>query len=184
MDSSGLPKLKNTTYADIKAIGAVNVVQFSGGKIVGHNTDAFGFHQTIKPFLTNKHERALIFGTGGASKAVKYVLKSLGLDVLFISRTPKGDDQFGYDDVNGAMLNACKLLVNTTPVGTYPNVEECIDIPFELLSEDHLVIDLIYNPTKTKFLEKSELHKATVLNGATMLKQQALKSWEIWSGNV
>lgn len=107
---------------DAEAIGAVNVVQVSNGKKIGHNTDAFGFHQSIKPFLTNRHERAIIFGTGGASKAVEHVLKSIGVDVIFISRNPEGSNQFHYNEVNHHMLQACKLLVNTTPVGDRKSV--------------------------------------------------------------
>lgn len=173
----------NELTNEAKAIGAVNVVEFSDGKKIGHNTDAFGFHQSIKPFLTNRHERALIFGTGGASKAVEYVLKSLGIDVVFISRNPTKENHFRYDEVNELMLDACKLIVNTTPVGTYPEIDEYLDIPFHALTAEHLVVDLIYNPSKTKFLEKSESAGASIVNGATMLKQQALKSWEIWTSN-
>lgn len=166
---------------EAKAIGAVNVVKIENGKWVGYNSDTFGFHQLIKPFLTNKHERALIFGTGGASKAIDYVLKQIGVDVIFISRTPKGENQFSYKEVNSNMIAACKLIVNCTPVGTFPNTDECIVFPFEFLSPDHLVIDLIYNPTRTKFLNLAEMNGAQIQNGETMLKQQALKSLEIWS---
>ncbi len=166
---------------EAEAIGAVNCVQIKDGKKIGHNTDAFGFQQSIKPFLTNRHERAAIFGTGGASKAVEYVLKQLGIEVIFVSRNPQGPNQFGYDQVNEHMLRACKLLVNTTPVGMYPNVDECLPIPFEYLTTEHLVVDLIYNPSVTTLLEKARSAGAQILNGETMLKQQALKSWDIWS---
>lgn len=166
---------------EVKQIGAVNVVQFHSGKRIGHNTDAFGFHQMIKPFLTNKHERALIIGTGGASKAVSHVFKSLGVDVIYISRNPKGEKQFSYEEMNQYMLNACKVIVNATPVGTFPNVEDEIEFPYEHLTEDHLVIDLIYNPSETVFLRKSKMEGATILNGESMLKHQALKAWEIWN---
>jgi shikimate dehydrogenase len=169
---------------DISAqvVGAVNVVAFENEKKIGYNTDAFGFHQSIKPFLTFHHERALIFGTGGASKAVAHVFKSIGLDVLFVSRNPNEElNQFHYSDVNEAMISACKVIVNSTPVGMYPNINESIQIPFEALTEDHLVIDLIYNPPITKFLSQAQKSGATVLNGNSMLHEQALKSWEIWN---
>ncbi len=166
---------------DAKVIGAVNVIQFKNGKSIGHNSDAYGFHQSIKPFLTNLHERALIIGTGGASKAIIHVFKSLGIDVITISRNPDGPKQFGYDDINDHMLRACKVIVHCTPLGTYPAVDECIPFPFEYLTKDHLVVDLIYNPSKTKFLQKSEEQGATILNGESMLHQQALKAWEIWN---
>lgn len=162
-------------------IGAVNVVRFEKGKAIGYNSDAFGFHQSIKPFLTNKHERAIIFGTGGASKAVKYVLESLGIDVIFVTRNPSSDDQFAYADVNKQMLSACKLLVNTTPVGMYPNDHEELGIPYGFIGKEHFVIDLIYNPVKTIFLKKAESMGGTILNGESMLKEQALKSWKIWN---
>lgn len=166
---------------EAQKIGAVNVIQFLDGKKIGHNTDAFGFHQSIKPFLTNQHERAIIFGTGGASKAVEYVLKKIGVDVIFVSRNPIGPNQFHYSEVNDHMLRACKLLVNTTPVGTFPNTDECIEIPFEHLTAEHLVVDLIYNPAKTTFLQRAEAAGATILNGSSMLREQALKSWKIWN---
>lgn len=166
---------------EAKAIGAVNVIAFHDGKKIGHNTDAFGFHQSIKPFLTNRHERALILGTGGASKAVAHVFKSIGVDVLWVSRDPQGDRQFPYEAINEYMLRACKVIVNCTPVGTYPHTEDCLPLPFEFLTEDHLVIDLIYNPEQTRLLRESAAHGATTLNGLSMLREQALKAWEIWN---
>lgn len=170
--------------SEASAIGAVNCIQFKNGKTIGHNTDAFGFHQSIKPFLTNKHERAIILGTGGASKAIIYVLKQIGIDCVLISRAPKGENRFSYADINEHMLNACKLIVNCTPVGMYPDVDDCIDLPFEHLSREHLVVDLIYNPEKTLLLQKSEAAGAQILNGETMLKQQALAAWKIWSEEI
>jgi shikimate dehydrogenase len=166
---------------DAKQIGAVNVIQFKNGKTIGHNTDAFGFAQSIKPFFTNQHERALIFGTGGSSKAIAHVLKKLGVQVYFISSSQEGDGIFSYNELNKHMLLGCKLWVNCTPVGTFPSVQEELPIPWCELTEDHLVVDLIYNPPKTLFLEKAQKHGATILNGESMLKEQALKSWEIWN---
>ncbi len=177
---SVIPFLDELTE-EAKAIGAVNSIQFLQGKKVGHNTDAYGFHQSVKPFLTFHHERALILGTGGAAKAISYVLKNIGIDVLTISRNPEGPKQFHYDEINEHMLRACKLIVNCTPVGTYPNVEGHISIPFEHLTADHLIVDLIYNPEKTKFLELAEENGATILNGEAMLKHQAIRSWKIWN---
>ena len=162
-------------------IGAVNTISYKNGKLVGHNTDAFGFHQSIKPFLTNKHERALILGTGGASKAVAYVLQNIGIDVLYISRTPNGSKHFAYSEINKHMLSACKLVVNCTPVGTFPNVDETPEIPIQFLGSEHLVVDLIYNPEKTKLLLEAEKQGAAILNGYSMLKEQALKAWDIWN---
>ena len=163
------------------AIGAVNTVQFKDGRTIGHNTDAFGFHQSVKPFLSNQHERAIILGTGGASKAVEFALKSIGVDVIFISRNPIKDNEFSYEDINSYMLDACKMIVNCTPVGTFPNIEEEIDIPYERLTENHLVVDLVYNPPKTRLLVRSEAQGAIIVNGHSMLKEQALKAWSIWN---
>lgn len=179
-------KVAILTYLDelseeARKIGAVNTVQFLDGKKIGHNTDAFGFAQSIKPFLTFQHERAIVLGTGGASKAISYVLDNLGIDVIKISRIPKGEKQFGYDEVNDNMLRACKLVVNATPVGTFPEIDKCPQFPFESLTEEHLVIDLIYNPNKTKFLRHAEENGAVILNGRPMLEHQALKAWEIWN---
>ena len=169
---------------EAKVIGAVNCIQFKDGLIIGHNTDVYGFQQSIKPFLTNQHERALIFGTGGASKAIAYVLKNLGIDVLFISQDPKGDKHFSYAEVNNHMLNACKLLVNCTPVGTLDYKDSKFDLPFEYLTSDHLVVDLVYNPPMTDLLLKSKQQGATILNGESMLKHQALRSWKIWNNQL
>ncbi len=166
---------------EAKAIGAVNTIEFENGKTIGHNTDAFGFHQSVKPFLSNQHERAIILGTGGASKAVEFALNSIGVDVIFISRKPKGNNQFSYTDINSYMIDACKLIVNCTPVGTYPNFDEEIDLPYDSLTENHLVVDLVYNPPKTILLRKAEKQGAIALNGYSMLKEQALRAWSIWN---
>ena len=163
-------------------IGAVNTIVFDGDKKIGYNTDAFGFKQAIKPFLNNQHERALIFGTGGAAKAVESVLKEIGVDVIFISRDPLGKNKhFNYSEVNLQMLNACKLMVNCTPVGTFPNSSDYLPLPYEGIGKDHLVIDLIYNPKKSMFLQKAEGQGATIMNGEGMLKAQAMKSWSLWN---
>lgn len=163
------------------AIGAVNAVKVSGEKRIGYNTDAYGFHQSIKPFLRNIHERAIVFGDGGAAKAVKYVLEGLGIDVINVVRTKLEGSQFLYEDVNDYMMSTCKLVINTTPVGTYPNVNEVLPIPMDRFTEDHLVVDLIYNPEQTALLKNAEASGSTVLNGKAMLHAQALKAWEIWN---
>jgi len=163
-----------------RKIGAVNTIKVEGDKWVGYNTDAFGFHQSIKPFLTNKHERAIVFGTGGASKAICYILDKIGVDIIQISRSPS-EGQFAYDEVNEIMVSNCKLIVNTTPVGMFPNINDCIDMPFNALSEEHLVVDLIYNPEKTMLLRKAEAKGSAILNGASMLKEQALAAYKIWN---
>lgn len=165
---------------EAKQIGAVNTIAKRNGMWVGFNTDAFGFKQSIKPFLDSRHERAMILGTGGASKAVEYVLKAIGLDVIFISRNPKKENEFSYEAINEYMLNAYKMVVNCTPIGTFPNIDEKPNFPTHLLTSDHFVVDLIYNPEKTRLLLEAEKHGAMILNGYSMLKEQALKAWEIW----
>ncbi len=163
-------------------IGAVNTIVFHGEKKIGYNTDAFGFQQAIKPFLTNQHERALLFGTGGAAKAVAYVLREIGIDVNYMARNPGNNNkQFSYSALNSQMLNACKLLVNCTPVGTFPKVNDCLPISFDGIGIDHLVIDLIYNPQQTVFLKNAAEKGATIMNGESMLKAQAMKSWALWN---
>lgn len=166
---------------EAKEVGAVNCIKLENNRWVGYNTDVFGFKQSIKPFLTNKHEKALVIGTGGAAKAVAYVLKEIGIEVLYISRTPKKRNEFGFEDINEYMLKACKLIVNTTPVGMFPNDHETIPFPFSFLTSEHLVVDLIYNPEETLFLKEAKANGAMILNGASMLKEQALKSWDIWN---
>jgi len=167
--------------AEAQVIGAVNTVVFKGGKTIGHNTDAHGFQQAIKPFLTFEHERALILGTGGSSKAVAYVLKNLGIQVNFLSRKHIGPNVYAYESVNEAMLSACKLIVNCTPVGMFPYAENCPLTSLSGIGLSHLVVDLIYNPEETLLLQKAKQHGATTLNGLPMLKAQAMKSWELWT---
>jgi len=163
-------------------IGAVNTIKINNsGRIMGYNTDVFGFHQSIKPFLNFNHHRALLLGTGGVAKAVAYVLEKIGLEVFYISRNPDGNRSFGYSAINKNMIDSCKLIVNCTPVGMYPNTDEIISFPHHYLTLQHLVIDLIYNPEQTLFLKKAAEQGSVILNGKSMLHQQALKSWEIWS---
>jgi shikimate dehydrogenase len=163
-------------------IGAVNVIAFENGQKVGYNTDAYGFAQSIKPFLTFEHERALIFGTGGASKAIAHVFKTLGVEVYFISRQPDHTKRiYSYSEINVHMLNACKVLVNCTPIGNFPNIDASIELPFEFLTPAHLVIDLVYNPAETTLMKRAKTKGAAVMNGLSMLQHQALLSYEIWS---
>jgi len=166
---------------EARQIGAVNTIKFTDGKMIGYNTDAFGFQQSIKPFLNNHHERALILGTGGASRAVAHVLKNIGLNVLYASRDPQQPGEFAYSDINSHMVNACKMIVNCTPVGTYPGIADMPDFPVEFLTPEHFVVDLIYNPEQTKLLKEAAAKGAITLNGYSMLKEQALKAWEIWN---
>jgi shikimate dehydrogenase len=167
---------------EAKEIGAVNCIHISNNRLVGHNTDIYGFSQSIKPFLDTNHERALVLGTGGASKAVAYVLKKIGVDVYFVtSSEKKGPATFFYSEINELVMNAFKLIVNTTPLGTFPKVNECPILPYHLFTPQHLAYDLVYNPEQTLFLKQAKEKGAITVNGLSMLQLQAEKSWEIWS---
>ncbi len=168
----------------VENCGAANTLHFVDGKWIGYNTDVFGFRQCIKPFFKSHHEKSLILGTGGASKAVASVLEDLGSDVIYISRMPDGQNEFSYNEINEIMLKACRLIVNCTPVGMFPNDNDEISFPYDHLSPDHLCIDLIYKPKETVFLRKSRESGAVVLNGESMLHQQAEKAWEIWNSKI
>lgn len=165
-----------------KEIGAVNCIKITNGKLKGYNTDAFGFKQSLRPFLDVNHTKALVFGKGGASKAVAYVLRKLHIDVWFVTRTKlkNSSNSLTYHELNEEIVSACKLLVNTTPVGMYPNTE-CLPIPYSAITQQHLVFDLIYNPTETLFLKKAKEQGALISNGYNMLCFQADEAWRIWN---
>ncbi|MBI1267825.1 MAG: shikimate dehydrogenase [Cryomorphaceae bacterium] len=160
------------------AIGAVNCLLLKDNKIIGHNTDAAGFKLSIRPFLEPQHDRALILGTGGAAKAVRYVLKDLGISCAMVSRT---NGVLTYEMLSPQLVATCKLIVNCTPVGTFPQVDEMPQIPLETIGKDHFVIDLIYNPEMTKLLQASAERGALILNGTDMLRFQADRAWNFWN---
>ena len=162
-----------------KEIGAVNTIKFYGTRLIGYNTDAFGFRNSIEPLLRTHHTKALILGTGGASKAIAYVFKQLDIAVKFVSRTPDAN-QIGYAELSSSLINDFTILVNCTPLGTYPKVNEKPNIPYSEITDKHLLFDLIYNPDKTAFLREGEQRGATIANGHRMLQLQADRAWEIW----
>ena len=168
-----------------KAIGAVNVVKVEqrDGKpyLIGYNTDWYGFTRSLTPHLKPWHNQALVLGTGGASKAITYALQQLGISYKLASRMPK-DDQFSYQDITQETMDDYTIIINTTPVGTFPHTRECPNIPYELVNEKHLVYDLIYNPVRTLFLQQAEMKRATTCNGWPMFVYQALRSYQIWEG--
>lgn len=165
-----------------RKIGAVNTVKITKkGKLKGYNTDEFGFRKSIEPLLNKHHKKALILGTGGASKAVAFALKKLDIEYIFVSRTQKGEMVLSYQQVNKQLLQRYTIIINCTPLGTHPNIEECPKIPYQYLTAKHLLYDLIYNPKETLFLKKGKEQKATIKNGLEMLKLQAEKSWDIWN---
>lgn len=169
-----------------RAIGAVNVIKIirSEGKIIlkGYNSDFIGFQNSIQLMIDPSiHRKALILGTGGASKAVEYGLRTLGLDTKYVSRR-SSDGILNYTDLTPEILSEYKVIVNASPVGTFPNVDECPNIPYEYLGESHLLYDLVYNPPITKFLELGTTRGAKVKNGSEMLQLQAIAAWNIWNG--
>jgi shikimate dehydrogenase len=166
-----------------KAIGSVNTVKISedNKSLKGFNTDYDGFKKSLKPFLDINHERALILGTGGASKTVKFVLNELNIDCLMVSRNPINNNEISYNDVNEYVIKHHQIIVNTTPIGTFPNVEEYPAIDYDNLTNKHLLYDLVYNPEETEFLRKGKLKGCITINGLQMLKIQAEKAWEIWN---
>lgn len=168
-----------------KDIQAVNSIKFartaSGIQLIGYNTDVYGFGQSIKPFIENQHTRALILGTGGASKAVQYVLKQIGIECLFVSRNPQGNNQVSYEQLNKYIIDSHKLIVNCTPLGMFPKIEEKPTIPYEFLNTEHLCYDLTYNPERTAFINESAKYGAITMNGWQMLNFQAEQSWQIWN---
>ncbi len=161
------------------AIGAVNTIVKTEKGWKGYNTDSFGFSKSLKPFIKGSHERALVLGSGGASRAVVYSLRKLGIRTIVVSRTPS-DDQVGYDELTPEALGHYLLLVNCTPLGTHPDIDSCIDIPWEGVGEKHLAVDLVYNPEETTFMKRSKSRGASVMNGADMLRIQAERSLKIW----
>lgn len=170
---------------EAREIGAVNTIKVirtaDGVKLKGYNTDIYGFKETLKPLLKMNHYKALILGTGGAAKAVEYVLKKIGLDVLYVSRNPESDSERSYNEINDVAVKNFPVIVNSTPLGMHPKVDVCPDIPYEHLTEDNLLYDLIYNPGETLFMKKGAEQGANTQNGLGMLKLQAEKAWEIWN---
>lgn len=165
-------------------IGAVNCLKITpdanGRRVKGYNTDAYGFEESLKPLLQAHHQHALILGDGGAASAVKYVLTKLGIGYKSVLRKAKPDALL-YADVNEALLQTHTLIINTTPLGTFPNVDDCPDIPYECLTAKHLAYDLVYNPAETLFLKMVKEKGGTIKNGLEMLELQAERSWEIWT---
>lgn len=168
------------------AIGAVNVIRVThkGKKtqLKGFNSDVIGFTRSIEPLLERNHKKALILGTGGASKAIDYGLRSLGLETKFVSRT-KRDGILCYEDITADIIREYNVIVNCTPLGMYPNVDSCPKLPYEAMDSHTLLYDLLYNPDETLFMTKGREQGAVVKNGLEMLLLQAFASWEFWNGD-
>ena len=175
-----IPFLDELSY-EAKAINAVNTIVFeSSGRKIGHNTDYLGFNKALKEKCKSRPENALILGSGGASEAVKYVLNKIGCDFKIVSRHPD-KNQIGYYQITKEIIKKTNLIINTTPVGTYPKINEAPNIPYKYLDSEHLLFDLIYNPRETEFLKRGKTNGCRITNGYKMLEYQAEKSWGLWS---
>lgn len=171
----------DSLHPEAEAIGAVNTIAFPGGKRIGYNTDVTGFRDSLRPLLTPGDRRALILGTGGASKAVSHALEGLGISFSYVSRSP-ATGQLGYKALDDpAILERVSVLVNCTPLGTHPNTDACPPIPYELLGARHLLYDLVYNPPLSRFLREGLQRGTRIKNGLEMLERQAEAAWGIWN---
>lgn len=165
---------------EAKEIGAVNVIRVRNGKLKGFNSDIIGFTNSIKPLLMPHHKKALILGTGGASKAIRIGLNRLGVEWTYVSRSP-GEGMLTYADLTPKLMQDYTVIVNCSPVGMFPNVAQAPEIPYDCLSDKHLLFDCVYNPEETLFMKKGREQGATVKNGLEMLHLQAVASWDFWN---
>jgi len=179
-----IPYLDNLSE-NARLIGAVNVIKIERQKkkvkLTGFNSDIIGFKQSIEPLLQPHHTQALILGNGGAAKAIFYGLQQLGLSATYVSRSKTSDKHLIYSELTPEIIKAHTVIVNCTPVGMWPNTDECPDIPYNLLTEEHLLYDLLYNPDETLFMKKGEAQGAAVKNGLEMLLLQAFAGWNFWN---
>lgn len=165
-----------------QVIGAVNTIKITKkGRLVGYNTDCYGFEKTLKPYLKKYHKKALILGTGGASKAIAYSLERLGISYEYVSRNASQGISFTYETLTEKDIIDYQIIINSTPLGTFPNIDDCPNIPYNALNKNHILFDVIYNPDETIFLKRGKKQNATIINGLNMLKLQAEKAWSIWN---
>ncbi len=181
-------KYLNRISRDARLIGAVNTIKLVRLNeellLHGYNTDIFGIEASLEPYLKIKNLQALILGTGGSAKAVTYVLKKYGISYQHVTRRPLKSNHIVYWSVNKSVLNSHRLIINTTPLGMHPGINDFPDIKYEFLSPDHILLDLIYNPRETRFLRAGRQIGATTINGMQCFVKQAEKSWEIWNGKA
>lgn len=163
------------------AVDACNCIHIRNGRLTGYNTDITGFQKSLQPLLQTHHSHALVLGNGGASAAVQYVLQQLGIAYKVVSRVLHGNSSLTYNDLDRNILEQHFLIVNTTPMGMYPYTDSCPDIPYQFLSQKHILYDLVYNPARTLFLQKGEERGTAIKNGEEMLLLQAEESWRIWN---
>lgn len=177
--------LLNEMDNEAAAIGAVNTIKISLEKgdphLIGYNTDIYGFENPLLEVLSHEHKKALILGTGGASKAVEYILQKHHVECCFVSRNPKVPKVFSYENLTEELIAQFQIIVNTSPIGMFPDIDNKPAIPYEGLGKMHILYDLIYNPEKTLFLKEGEKRGTHIINGLPMLHMQAEKAWEIWN---
>jgi shikimate dehydrogenase len=167
---------------EAKTIGAVNTIKILDNyRLKGYNTDIYGFENSLKPILQKHMKRALILGTGGASKAVAFVLNKLEIAFKYVSRNPENKETITYQSIDDKIIKKYHLIINCTPLGTFPEIEKLPDLPYEKLTNKHLLYDLIYNPSVSSFLQKGRDMGVAIKNGQEMLELQADRSWEIWN---
>lgn len=167
---------------EVKQIGAANCIKVRGNVLTAYNTDIIGFEKSFVKNLKPVHKKALVLGTGGASKAVQYVLKKLGIEFLVVSRNEMDAENFiQYSQLTAGIIHEYNIIVNATPLGMSPAEDTCPDLPYELLTTDHYLFDLVYKPPKTLFLQKGEQQGAAIINGFEMLIIQADENWRIWN---
>lgn len=164
----------------VEEVGACNCVKIIDGQLIGYNTDVIGFENSLLPFLKPTHNKALVLGTGGAALAIVYVLQKLGIDFSYVSRSATSG-QLAYNDLDASVMSSHTLILNTTPLGMFPSIEACPDIPYALLTPAHHLFDLTYNPAESTFLAKGKAMGATIQNGQQMFVEQAEQSWRIWN---
>jgi shikimate dehydrogenase len=174
-------KYLDKLIGDAKEAKSVNTVLIKKGQLLGYNTDIFGFQESIKSLLKKEHQNALILGTGGASKSIVFALNKMGIQTTQVSRKLENTDFISYKDIGEEIMNSHQIIINCTPLGTYPNIDQSPDIPYHFLNNNHLVYDLVYNPEETLFLTNAKNRGATIQNGLQMLYLQAEKAWEIWN---
>ncbi len=171
----------NVLHDDVQIIGAANCLKIEKDKIIAYNTDVIGFEKSLQPLLKSHHKKALVLGTGGAAKAVGYVLNKLNINFLYVSRNKKNAATISYESINNTILQEYTLIINASPIGMLPNENTYPLIPYEHLNSTHLLYDLVYKPAETIFLQKGRLQGATIKNGFEMLELQAEAAWKIWA---
>lgn len=174
----------STSAQKIGAVNTIKVIRYHNNgtsyKLEGHNTDYVGFKKSIQPLINpHTHTKALVLGTGGASKAIVQALEDMNIEWLYVSRT-KGNNCITYNDIDASIMDDYKVIINCSPLGTFPKTDECPNLPYHLITKEHLLYDLVYNPAETLFLYNGKKQGATIKNGEEMLELQALAAWEIW----